>query len=151
MNPAKGLSRDVVAILTTAIGSSLLAFVILIATGWIGAPSGPGWAQETAALLAIVFIWGPAFAAIPAAVLGFLLERHAARRLIARRRGGFAGHLVMVVGSALLLWLLIRLAVVLSGPQDRIMDSLSLVLFVIIGLCSALSWWFLVVIPGRRA
>ena len=129
----------------------MLAFVVLLLIGWIGPPTGPGWLLDTAVLLSILLIWGPAIAAIPAAILGVVLERPVAKRLIARGQGGFTQHLLMVLGCALLLWLTVRVAVVVTGPQDRIMDPLSLVLFLIIGLCSALSWWFLVIVPGRHA
>ena len=40
--------------------------------------------------------------------------------------------------------------VVLTGPQTQLGDFPSLVVFAVVGLCSALSWWFLVVLPGRR-
>jgi hypothetical protein len=141
----------VMAIFATAIASSLLTFVILIITGWIGLPSGPDVPLQVAVILSIVFFWAPAFALVPAAILGFAVERPLSRWLVARRHGGFVEHLTAVVAAALALWLLLRLVVVLTGPQTRIVDLPSLAIFMIVGVCSAFSWWFLIVVPGRRA
>ncbi len=138
-------------ILATAVASSLVTFLILIVTGWIGAPTGPDVPMQIIVFLSIALLWAPAFALIPSVILGFLVERPLARRLIASRDGGFFGHLLAVVGAALLLWLLLRVVVVLTGPQTEIVDGLSLAVFAIVGLCSALSWWIFVIAPGRRA
>lgn len=140
----------VVAIFAAAIASSLLTFVILIATGWIGLPSRPGLPLQIAVFLSIVFIWGSALALIPVGIIGLAVERPLARRLIARGQGGFVWHMSVVVAAAVLLWLLVRVAVVLTGPQSELVDHESLIVFAIIGFCSAMSWWFLVVVPGRR-
>ena len=141
---------DLGPILVAAVSSSVLTFLSLIVTGWVGMPTGPDIPMQISVFLSIVFLWGPAFAFIPAAVLGFALERPLSRRLIARANGGFLEHLLIVLAAALMLWLLLRVIVVLAGPQTNIVDLPSLAVFVIVGLCSALSWWFLVVIPGRR-
>lgn len=142
----------VVAIIAAAVASSLLTFVILIATGpgRIGLPSGPDVPLQIAVFLSILFIWAPAFALIPAAILGFVVERPLSRWLIGRHQGGFVEHLIVVVTAALFLWLLLRIAVVLVGPQTQLVDIPSLVVFAVIGFCSALSWWLLVILPGRR-
>ena len=144
-------SPAVVAIFVTAIASPLLCLVILIGMGKIGLPTGPDVPLQIAVALSIIFIWAPAFALVPAGILGFALERPLSRWLIGRRQGGFVEHLAIVVAAALMLWLLLRVVVVLTGPQTRIVDLPSLVVFAVVGLCSALSWWFLVVLPGRRA
>ena len=149
-------SPAVVAIFVTAIASPLLCLVILIGmgligTGKIGLPSGPDVPLQIAVALSVIFIWAPAFALVPAGILGFAVERPLSRWLIGRRQGGFVEHLAIVVAAALMLWLLLRVVVVLTGPQTRIVDLPSLVVFAVVGLCSALSWWFLVVLPGRRA
>ena len=151
MRSSGRFSNEIVAIISAAIASSVVTFIILVITGWIGVPSGPNWPLDIAVVLSIIFFWAPAFALVPAGVLGFALERPYARRLIARRDGGFVAHLLVVMTASLLLWLLLRVAVVLTGPQQEIFDPQSLAVFAIIGLCSALSWWFLVVLPGRRA
>ena len=139
-----------VAILATSVASSVLTFVILIVTGWIGVPTGPDVPLQIAVALSIVFFWAPAFALIPASILGFAVERPLSRWLIGRRKGGFVKHLILVTTAALFLWLLLRLIVVLVGPQTRIVDLPSLFVFAIVGICSSLSWWFLVVLPGRQ-
>ena len=143
-------SRGTMAVVAAAVSSSVLGFLILVVTGWIGVPTGPNWPLDIAVILSIIFFWAPAFALVPAAILGFALERPFARRLIAHRDGGFVVHLLVVLTAALLLWLLLRITVVLTGPQQDIRDPLSLAAFAIVGLCSAMSWWFLVVVPGRR-
>jgi hypothetical protein len=143
-------SPAVVAIFAAAIASSLMTFAILIGTGWIGFPSGPDVPLQIAVFLSIVFFWGPAFALVPATILGFAVERPLSRWLIGRRKGGFVEHLTIVVTAGLFLWLLLRVVVVLIGPQTQIVDLPSLAIFAIVGLCSALSWWFLVVVPGRQ-
>jgi hypothetical protein len=141
----------VVAIIAAAVASSLVTFIILIGAGLIGVPSGPDLPLQFAVILSILFIWAPAFALIPAAILGFVVERPLSRWLIGRHQGGFVEHLIVVVAAALFLWLLLRLAVVLIGPQTQLVDVPSFVVFAVVGFCSALSWWLLVILPGRRA
>ena len=143
-------SNQVIATVCAAIGSSVLTFVILVVTGWVGAPTGPNAAFDIGVMLSIVLIWAPAFALVPASILGFALERPLSRQLIVRSDGGFFAHLLAIEAASLGLWLLLRIAVVLSGPQTQIIDVPSLALFAIVGFSSALSWWFLVVLPGRR-
>ena len=145
------MSNEFLAILIAAVASSLLTFVALAASGWIGAPAELPNPLDVLVFLSVLLIWAPAFALVPAGLLGLLLERPLARRLLARRQGGFLGHLLMVTAAAFFLWLLLRIAVVLTGPQTRIHDPLSLAVFLIIGVSSAFSWWFLVIAPGRRA
>jgi len=138
-------------ILAAAVASPLVGVIALILTGRIGLPTGPDVPLQIGVFLSILFFWAPAFALAPSAILGFLVERPLARRLIANREGGFFEHLLAVIGAALLLWLLLRVVVVLMGPQTKIVDGLSLAMFAIVGLCSALSWWIFVIAPGRRA
>ena len=145
------MSNEFLAILIAAVASSLLTFVALAASGWVGTPAELPSPLDLAVFLSVLLIWAPAFALVPAGLLGLLLERPLARRLLARRQGGFLGHLLMVTAAAFFLWLLLRIAVVLTGPQTRIHDPLSLAVFLIIGVSSAFSWWFLVIAPGRRA
>jgi hypothetical protein len=138
------------AVIATAVASSVLTFTVVIAIGQVGLPTGPDVPLQIAVFLSIVFFWGPAFALIPAGILGFALERPLSRWLIGRRQGGFVEHLAIVTTAALFLWLLLRVIVVVVGPQTRIVDLPSLFVFAIVGFCSSLSWWFLVVMPGRR-
>jgi hypothetical protein len=148
---AAGIARGLPAIVAAAIASSILTFLALAVTGWAGAPAaGRITPMDVVVILAVVLIWGPAFALVPAGILGFLLERPLARQLIARGHGGFVAHLLIVTAASVGLWLLLRIMVVVSGPQTDIFDPLSFAVFLIIGMCSALSWWFLVILPGRR-
>ena len=139
-----------VPVVVAAVASSVLTVLVLTVTGSLGRPTGPNVPLELAAILSIVFIWGPAFALIPVGILGYAIERPLCRKLMTNRDGGFAWHLSIVLTAAIALWLLLRVVVVLTGPQTDLVDVESLAVFTIIGLCSALSWWFLVVVPGRR-
>ena len=145
------LSDQVVATVCTAIASSVLTFLALAFTGWIGSPSSWNWPLDIAVLLSIILIWGPAFALVPASIIGFTVERLLSRRLVVRSNGGFGAHLLIVTVASLCLWLLLRVATVLAGPQTEIVDPLSLAVFMIVGISSAICWWFLVILPGRRA
>jgi len=135
------------AVLVTALASSVLGFVLVAAFGpKTGSPVKSG---DLPAIIAIVLIWAPAFAVVPAGILGWLVERPKARAMIARRAGGFSLHVALSVFAATLLWLLLRIGVHFANPTNPLIDLPSLALFCLIGLCSAFSWWFLVVRPGR--
>jgi len=156
VRPSSFNSRGFMATVAAAIASSLLTLIVLIAGALIagrpiGWPSGPDVPLQIAVFLSVVLIWAPAFAMVPAGILGFAVERPLSRWLIGRPQGGFFEHLAVVIAAALFLWLLLRVIVVVVGPQTRLVDVPSLMVFAIVGLCSALSWWFLVVLPGRRA
>ena len=142
--PVNGL----MAVLVTAVASSVLGFVLLaVFVPHTGRPVRSG---DVPAIVAIVLIWAPALALIPAGILGWLVERPKARAMIARRTGGFMPHLALSVAAAALFWFPFRIAVHLTYPTNPLIDVPSLALFVLIGLCSGASWWFLVVLPGRR-
>jgi hypothetical protein len=112
---------------------------------------GRGWrAGDLPATIAIVAIWAPAFALIPAGILGLLVERPKARAAIRRRAGGFFPYILLSVVAAAVLSLLLRIALHLANPIYPLVDVFSLGLFCIVGLCSGISWWLLVVLPGRR-
>ena len=136
------------AVLAAAVASSVLGFVLLVVFG--PKTGSHGWTDDLPAIAAIVLIWAPAFALIPAGTLGWLVERPKARRMIARRTGGFVLHVALSVAAVALLWLLFRIGVHLTYPTNPLIDVPSLALFGLIGLCSGVSWWFLVVLPGRR-
>ena len=70
--------------------------------------------------------------------------------MIARRTGGLVSQLALSVAAAALFWLLFRIGVHLTTPTNPLIDVPSLAGFCLIGLCSGVSWWFLVVLPGRR-
>jgi hypothetical protein len=135
------------AVLAAAVAASVLGFVLVV----MFAPSTRPQVRtkDLPAIIAIVLIWAPALALIPAGILGWLVERPKARAMIARRTGGFASHLALSVAAVVLFWLLFRIAVHFAYPTNPLIDLPSLALFVLIGLCSGIAWWFLVVLPGR--
>lgn len=136
------------AVLAAAVASSVLGFVLLAVFGpHAGRPVRYG---DLPAIVAIVLIWAPAFALIPAGILGWLVERPKARAMIARRAGGFILHIALSVAAVALFWFLFRVVVHFTYPTNPLIDVPSLALFVLVGLCSGISWWFLVVLPGRR-
>ena len=138
------------AVLAASVGSSVLgfiAFLMLYATP----PSGSdGWTDALPATIAIVAIWAPAFALIPAGALGLLVERPKARVAIKRPSFGFVPYTLLSVVAAAVLSILLRIVLHLTNPIYPLLDAFSFGLFSIIGLCSGISWWFLVVLPGRR-
>jgi hypothetical protein len=139
-----------VAVLVAAVVSSVLGFVIFLLFGLAGSTGKPIGTDDLPAIIAIVLIWAPAFALVPAGILGWLVERPKARAMIKRGRGGFVLHVAVSVLAAAALSLLLRIGLHLSNPMYPLLDSFSLALFSIVGLCSGISWWFLVVLPGRR-
>ena len=143
-------SRGFAAIVVAAFASSVLAFAVLIIVGLVW-PTGRSFRlDDLPATIAIVAIWAPAFALIPAGVLGLLVERPKARAMIKRPEGGFIPHVVVSVAVAALLSLLLRIVLHLTNPMYPLVDTFSLGLFTLIGFCSGVSWWLLVVVPGRR-
>jgi hypothetical protein len=139
------------AVVAASVASSVLGFVIILVLGVLHPSGGRSWTDNLPATIAIVVIWAPAFALIPAGILGFLVERPKARAMIEPRAGGFVPHLLLSVVAAALLSLLLRIVLHLANPMYPLVDMISLALFALIGICSALSWWFMVVLPGRRA
>ena len=139
------------AVLAASVASSVLAFLIFLVFGATHPNGGRGWrADDLPATIAIVAIWAPAFALIPAGVLGLLVERPKARAAIRRGVGGFVPYILLSVVAAAMLSFLLRIVLHLTNPIYPLVDVFSLGLFSIIGLCSGISWWFLVVLPGRR-
>lgn len=142
--------RGIAAVITTAIAASMLGFLVLIFSGQLDLTGIRNPLEELPVIAAIVLIWAPAFALIPAAILGWLVERPKAARMIARRSGGLAAHLALSIAAGLLLWLLFRVVYYLTNSTPQIMDGPSLGLLALVGLCSGIAWWFMVVEPGRR-
>ena len=150
MSVAHLASRGAVAVLVAAVASSVLGFTIFLLFGVSERSESRDWTSSVPAIAAIVLIWAPAFALVPAGILGWLVERPKARVMITRGRGGFAVHVALSVLAAAALSLLLRIALHLINSRYPLLDSFSLALFSIIGLCSGISWWLLVVLPGRR-
>jgi hypothetical protein len=137
------------AVLAASVASSVLAFVIFLLFGLAGSTGKPIGMDDLPVIAAIVLIWAPAFALIPAGILGWLVERPKARAMIARRAGGFVPHIALSLAAVVMLWLLFRIVVHFIYPTNPLIDAPSLALFTLIGLCSGISWWFLVVLPER--
>jgi hypothetical protein len=138
------------AVLAASVGSSILAFIVFLLVYATPSSGNGSWTDALPATIAIVFIWAPAFALIPAGVLGLLVERPKARSAIRRPAVGFVPYTLLSVAAAAVLSFLLRIGLHLTNPTYPLLDAFSLVLFSIIGLCSGISWWFLVVLPGRR-
>jgi hypothetical protein len=138
------------AVLAASVGSSVLAFIIFLVVYATPSSGSGSWADSLPATIAIVAIWAPAFALIPAGALGLLVERPKAKAAIRRPTVGFVPFTLLSVVAAAVLSFLLRIALHLTNPIYPLLDAFSLGLFSIIGLCSGISWWFLVVLPGRR-
>ena len=136
--------------LAASVASSVLAFIFFVMLHATPSSGSSSWIEVLPAAIAIVAIWAPAFALIPAGVLGLLVERPKARAAIRRRAAGFVPYILWSVVAAAVLSFLLRIVLHLTNPIYPLLDAFSLGLFSIIGLCSGISWWFLVVLPGRR-
>lgn len=138
------------AVLAASVASSVLAFIAFLML-YATPPSGnDSWTDALPATIAIVLIWAPAFALIPAGVLGLLVERPKARAAIRRRAAGSVPYILLSVVAGAVLSFILRIVLHLANPIYPLLDVFSLGLFSIIGLCSGISWWLLVVLPGRR-
>jgi hypothetical protein len=142
-------SRGFAAVVAASVASSVLGFLVLVVTGPMEFSGMRDPVMELAVVAAVVLLWAPAFAFIPAAILGWFVEQPKARRMIARRSGGLAPHLAMSIAAALLLWLVFRIGLLITGSTPQLMDGPSLAMFALVGLCSGAAWWLMVVEPGR--
>ena len=136
--------------LAASVASSVVAFIIFLLLYATPTSGSTSWIEALPATIAIFAIWAPAFALVPAGVLGWLVERPKARAAIERGTGGFVPYVLLSVIAAAALSFLLRIALRLANPIYPLVDAFSLGLFSIVGLCSGISWWFLVVMPGRR-
>jgi len=138
------------AVLAASVGSSVLGFIVFLMLYATPSSGSGSWTGALPATIAIVAIWAPAFALIPAGALGLLVERPKARAAIRHPAVGFVPYTLLSVVAAAVLSFLLRIALHLTNPIYPLLDAFSLGLFSIIGLCSGISWWFLVVLPQRR-
>ncbi len=144
-------SRGLVAMAVSAFMSSVIGMLAVL-IGSLLSPSGaPIKLGHIVAMIGITLFWAPAIAFIPAAIIGFLVERPKAREMIARREGGLILHVAASTLSGAALAILFRLVLSLFDPGKPIFDPWVLSFFTLIGFCSGLAWWVLVVMPGRRA
>ena len=124
----------------------------MLIAGAVNPAANSAWKGDVTALLAtgaIILIWAPAIALIPAALLGYFVERPKAKWMVANR-GGLVVHLALSVLAAVVLSLLFRIVLRLIDGKAPLLDPFGLGLFAIIGLASGLAWWFLVIVPARR-
>ena len=143
-------SRGVMAAVAASVASSILGFLVLALSGQLDLAGMRDPLTELPVVLAIMLFWVPAFAFVPAAILGWLVERPKAQAMIKRRVGGLVPHLALSVAAALLLWLVFRMLLVIADATPGFMDAPSLALLALVGLCSGIAWWWMVVEPGRR-
>ena len=145
-------SRGFAAVVAASVSASILAFLIVLVLGQLSPPRrDEDWVEMIPVVAAVVLLWAPAFAAIPAGILGLLVERPMARSAI--KRGGGGGMVPFVLASlaaGALLSFVPTLVQHLIDPDRRLFDPFTLGIFSLIGLCSGVSWWLMVVEPGRR-
>ena len=134
-----------------AFTSSVIGMLAVLVGGLFsptGASIKPG---HVVAMIGITLFWAPAIAFIPAAIIGILVERPKAREMIARREGGLVLHVAASTLAGAVLAIFFRVMLNLFDPRQPILDPLVLSFFTLIGFCSGLAWWVLVVLPARRA
>lgn len=146
-------SRGFAAVVAASLAASILAFAILLIVNAVSPAGNNEWLgdlTDIAVVAAVVLLWAPAFAAIPAGILGVLLERPMARAAIKRGGGGIVPFVLVSFVAGALLSLVPTLVQHLIDPDRRLFDPFTLGIFSLIGLCSGVSWWLMVVEPGRR-
>ena len=150
-NRSVRISGSLMAIIATAVAASVIAVAVVIIASLLSPGGAPVKLGHIGAAIGIALFWAPAIAFIPAAVIGVLVERPKARAMIERRRGGLITHLLISTLAGAIFALLFRLVLNLFDPGKPILDPLVFQLCTWIGFCSGVAWWFLVVLPGRRA
>ena len=150
-NRSVKISGGLVAMIATAVGSSVIAVAGVIIGSLISPGGSPVELGHLGAAVGIASFWAPPIAFIPAAVIGYVVERPKAKAMIARRRGGLIAHLLVSVVAGGAFALIFRLVLNLFDPGKPILDPPTLLVCTWIGFCSGVTWWRLVVLPGRRA
>jgi len=150
-NRSVKMSRGLMAVIVCALAASVVGVAGVIVGSLLspgGAPVKPG---HIIAAVGIALFWAPAVAFVPAAVIGYLVERPKAKAMIERRQGGMIVHLFVSTLAGTAFGLLFRLVLSVFDPEKPILDPLVLQVCTWIGFCSGMAWWYLVVLPGRRA
>lgn len=143
-------SRGFVAAAVAAFAASVLGMLAVV-IGSLISPTGSAFKPEhLIAVVGITLFWAPVIAFVPAAIIGFLVERPKSKAMIGRQRGGFVASVALSTLAGAVLAVLFRLTLHLFDPGKVIFDPLVLQFFTLIGFCSGLAWWYLVVLPGRR-
>ena len=143
-------SRGVMAAAVAAFATSVIGMLAVVIGSLLTPTGAPIDSGHFVAMIGITLFWAPAIAFIPAAILGFTVERPKARAMIARGRGGFVVHLLTSVTAGAILAIVFRFIIHLLNPMQPILDPLVIGFFTLIGFCSGVAWWLLVVLPGRR-
>lgn len=150
-NRSVKMSGGLMATIAAAVASSVIAVAVVIFGSLISPGGSPMKLGYLGAAIGIALFWAPAIAFVPAAVIGYLVERPKARWMIARGRGGLVTHLLVSTLAGAAFALLFRLGLNLFDPRQPIIDPLVLKVCAWIGFCSGVAWWQMVVLPGRRA
>lgn len=145
------MSGGLMAVIAAAIGASVIAVTGVIIASLLSPGGSPVKLGHIGAAIGIALFWAPAIAFVPAAVIGYLVERPKAKAMIERRQGGLIPHLLISTLAGTGFGFLFRLVLNLFDPRQPILDPLVLQVCTWIGFCSGVAWWRMVVIPGRRA
>jgi hypothetical protein len=145
------ISGSLMAMIATALAASVIAVASVIIASLLSPGGSPVKIGHIGAAVGIALFWAPAIAFIPAAVIGVLVERPKAKAMIERRRGGLMTHLLVSTLAGASFGLLFRLVLNVFDPRKPILDQPTLVVCTWIGFCSGVAWWYLIVLPGRRA
>lgn len=145
------MSGGLMATIAAAIAASVIAVAVLIVGSLVSPVGTPMKFSHLGAAIAIALFWAPPIAFVPAAVIGYFVERPKAKWMIARRRGGLITHLLVSTLAGAAFALLFRLLLNLFDTPQPIIDPFVLQVCTWIGFCSGVAWWQMVVIPGRRA
>jgi len=139
------------ATIAAAIGASVIGVAGVIIGSLLSPGGSPAKLGHIVAAVGIALFWAPPIAFVPAAVIGYLVERPKAKAMIERRQGGLIAHLFASTLAGGAFGLLFRLVLSFFDPRKPILDPLVLQVCSWIGFCSGVAWWLLVVLPGRRA
>ena len=150
-NRSVKLSGGLMATIAAAIAASLIGVAGVIIASLLSPGGSPLKLGHIGAAVGIALFWAPPIAFIPAAVIGYVVERPKAKAMIARRRGGLITHLLVSTLAGAAFALIFRLVLNVFDPRQPLVDPLVLQACTWIGFCSGVAWWRLVVLPGRRA
>jgi hypothetical protein len=144
-------ARWFVAAAVTAFAASVIGMLAVLVYGLIAPTAAPIKPNHIIAIVGITLFWAPVIAFVPAAIIGLLVERPKAKAMIARGHGGLLASVTASTLAGAMLALLFRLALYVFDPRKALIDPPVMAFFSLIGFCSGLAWWNLVVVPGRKS
>lgn len=150
-NHSVKMSGGLMAVIAAAVAASVLGVAGVIIASLISSGGSSVELGHMGAAVGIALFWAPPIAFIPAAVIGYVVERPKAKAMIARRQGGLLPHLAVSTLAGVAFALIFGLVLNLFDPHKTIVDWLTVQVCAWIGFCSGVAWWRLVVLPGRRA